>query len=447
MEFIPHKYQEAAINKIIEINRCGLFLDMGLGKTVITLTAINELKFNYFEVDKVLIIAPLRVAEDTWINEIHKWEHLNSLTVSLILGDKSKRIKALNVQADIYVVNRENVSWLVDYLGKHWDFDMVVIDELSSFKSSSSNRFRSLKRVINKSSRVVGLTGTPNPNGFMDLWSQIYLLDSGERLGRTLTSYRNEFFLPDKRDSQRIFTYKLKDGSSELIRNKISDICISMKAEDYLNLPDKVFINQKISLKDRQVYESFEKEFYFEFANGVEITALTKSVLINKLLQLTNGAVYKDKDDYFIVHDDKLNKLEEIVESSLDSPILCFYQYRHDLERISNRFPFAKELSQDTIDEWNKGKIKLLLTHPSSSAYGLNLQDGGNIIVWFGLTWNLELYGQANARLYRQGQKNKVFIHHLICENTVEERVLQSLQNKGKVQDELLSYLGFKYKE
>ncbi|HJF36157.1 MAG TPA: DEAD/DEAH box helicase, partial [Clostridium perfringens] len=375
------------------------------------------------------------------------WEHLNSLTVSLILGDKSKRIKALNVQADIYVVNRENVSWLVDYLGKHWDFDMVVIDELSSFKSSSSNRFRSLKRVINKSSRVVGLTGTPNPNGFMDLWSQIYLLDSGERLGRTLTSYRNEFFLPDKRDSQRIFTYKLKDGSSELIRNKISDICISMKAEDYLDLPDKVFINQKISLKDRQVYESFEKEFYFEFANGVEITALTKSVLINKLLQLTNGAVYKDKDDYFIVHDDKLNKLEEIVESSLDSPILCFYQYRHDLERISNRFPFAKELSQDTIDEWNKGKIKLLLTHPSSSAYGLNLQDGGNIIVWFGLTWNLELYGQANARLYRQGQKNKVFIHHLICENTVEERVLESLQNKGKVQDELLSYLGFKYKE
>lgn len=280
----------------------------------------------------------------------------------------------------------------------------------------------------------------------MDLWSQIYLLDSGERLGRTLTSYRNEFFLPDKRDSQRIFTYKLKDGSSELIRNKISDICISMKAEDYLDLPDKVFINQKISLKDRQVYESFEKEFYFEFANGVEITALTKSVLINKLLQLTNGAVYKDKDDYFIVHDDKLNKLEEIVESSLDSPILCFYQYRHDLERISNRFPFAKELSQDTIDEWNKGKIKLLLTHPSSSAYGLNLQDGGNIIVWFGLTWNLELYGQANARLYRQGQKNKVFIHHLICENTVEERVLQSLQNKDKVQDELLSYLGFKYK-
>lgn len=446
MEFIPHKYQEAAINKIIEINRCGLFLDMGLGKTVITLTAINELKFNYFDVSKVLIIAPLKVAEATWTKEISKWGHLNNLTVSLILGDKSKRIKALNVQADIYVVNRENVSWLVDYLGKHWDFDMVVIDELSSFKSSSSNRFRSLKRVINKSSRVVGLTGTPNPNGFMDLWSQIYLLDSGERLGRTITSYRNEFFLPDKRDSQRIFTYKLKDGSSESIKNKISDICISMKAEDYLNLPDKVFINQKISLQDRQAYESFEKEFYFEFASGVEITALTKSVLINKLLQLANGAVYKDKDDYFIVHDEKLNKLEEIIESSLDSPILCFYQYRHDLERISNRFPFAKELSQDTIDEWNKGKIKLLLTHPSSSAYGLNLQDGGNIIVWFGLTWNLELYQQANARLYRQGQKNKVFIHHLICENTVEDRVLESLQNKGKVQDELLNYLGFKYR-
>lgn len=446
MEFRPHKYQEEAINKIIEIDRCGLFLDMGLGKTVIALTAINDLMFNHFDISKVLIIAPLKVAEDTWIKELYKWDHLKDLNISLMLGDKAKRIKALETQADIYVINRENVSWLVTYLGRDWDFDMIVIDELSSFKNPTSNRFMSLRKVIRKSVRVVGLTGTPNPNGFIDLWSQIYLLDSGDRLGKTLTSYRNEFFIPDKRDSQRVFTYKLKDGSSELIKNKVSDICISMKAEDYLDLPDKIFINQKISLKNRQVYEEFEKEFYFEFTRDFEINAVSKSVLINKLLQLTNGAVYGDTGDYFIVHNEKLDKLEEIVESTLDSPILCFYQYRHDLDRILERFHFAKELSQDNVDDWNKGKIKLLLTHPASSAYGLNLQDGGNVIVWFGLPWNLELYKQANARLYRQGQKHNVFIHHLICENTVEERVIETLQRKGKVQDELLDYLAFKYR-
>lgn len=446
MEFRPHKYQEEAINKIIEIDRCGLFLDMGLGKTVIALTAINDLMFNHFDIAKVLIIAPLKVAEDTWSRELSKWDHLKDLNISLMLGDKAKRIKALETQADIYVINRENVSWLVTYLGRDWDFDMIVIDELSSFKNPTSNRFMSLRKVIRKSVRVVGLTGTPNPNGFIDLWSQIYLLDSGDRLGKTLTSYRNEFFIPDKRDSQRVFTYKLKDGSSELIKNKVSDICISMKAEDYLDLPDKIFINQKISLKNRQVYEEFEKEFYFEFTRDFEINAVSKSVLINKLLQLTNGAVYGDTGDYFIVHNEKLDKLEEIVESTLDSSILCFYQYRHDLDRILERFHFAKELSQDNVDDWNKGKIKLLLTHPASSAYGLNLQDGGNVIVWFGLPWNLELYKQANARLYRQGQKHNVFIHHLICENTVEERVLETLQRKGKVQDELLDYLAFKYR-
>lgn len=446
MEFRPHKYQEEAINKIIEIDRCGLFLDMGLGKTVIALTAINDLMFNHFDIAKVLIIAPLKVAEDTWSRELSKWDHLKDLNISLMLGDKAKRIKALETQADIYVINRENVSWLVTYLGRDWDFDMIVIDELSSFKNPTSNRFMSLRKVIRKSVRVVGLTGTPNPNGFIDLWSQIYLLDSGDRLGKTLTSYRNEFFIPDKRDSQRVFTYKLKDGSSELIKNKVSDICISMKAEDYLELPDKIFVNHMVSLQNRKAYDDLEKEFYFEFEKGAEVTASSKSVLINKLLQLSNGAVYMSCYDYFMVHDDKLNKLEELVESTLDSPILCFYQYYHDAVRIKSTFSFAEELSVDTIDRWNEGKIKLLLTHPSSSAYGLNLQNGGNIIVWFGLTWNLELYQQANARLHRQGQKHNVFIHHLICENTVEERVLETLQRKGKVQDELLDYLAFKYR-
>lgn len=446
MEFKPHKYQEEAINKIIEIDRCGLFLDMGLGKTVITLTAINDLMFNRFEVNKVLIIAPLKVAEDTWIKELSKWDHLTNLSMSLVLGDKAKRIKALETQADIYVINRENVSWLVTYLGRDWDFDMVVIDELSSFKNPSASRFKSLKKVIGKSSRVVGLTGTPNPNGYMDLWSQIYLLDSGERLGKTLTKYRDTYFVPDKRDSYRVFTYKLRSGADKIINKSISDICISMKAEDYLELPDKIFIDHMVSLKNRKMYDDLEKEFYFEFEKGSEVTASSKSVLINKLLQLSNGAVYMDCDSYYKVHDDKLNKLEEIVESTLDSPILCFYQYYHDVDRIKSTFSFAEELSQDTINRWNEGKIKLLLTHPSSSAYGLNLQNGGNIIVWFGLPWNLELYQQANARLYRQGQKHSVFIHHLICKNTVEERVLEALQRKGKVQDELLDYLAFKYR-
>ncbi len=446
MEFRPHKYQEEAINKIIEINRCGLFLDMGLGKTVITLTAINDLMFDRFAITKVLIIAPLKVAEDTWIKEISKWDHLDNLTMSLVLGDKAKRIKALETRADIYVINRENVSWLVTYLGRDWDFDMVVIDELSSFKNPSASRFKSLKKVIGKSSRVVGLTGTPNPNGYIDLWSQIYLLDGGERLGKTLSRYRDTYFTPDKRDSYRIFTYKLKAGADKLINNVISDLCISMKAKDYLELPDKIFINHEISLKNRKIYDELEQEFYFEFDKGSEVTAASKSVLINKLLQLCNGAVYTDGDKYQVVHDDKLDKLEEIVESTLDSPILCFYQYKHDLDRIINRFDFAKELSQDNIDAWNKGKIKLLLTHPASSAYGLNLQDGGNVIVWFGLPWNLELYQQANARLHRQGQRRNVFIHHLICENTVEERVLETLQRKGIVQDELLDYLAFKYR-
>ena len=446
MEFRPHKYQEEAINKIIKIDRCGLFLDMGLGKTVITLTAINDLMFNRFEVNKVVIIAPLKVAEDTWVKELSKWDHLTNLSMSLVLGDKNKRIKALETQADIYVINRENVSWLVTYLGRDWDFDMVVIDELSSFKNPSASRFKSLKKVIGKSSRVVGLTGTPNPNGYIDLWGQIYLLDSGERLGKTLTRFRDTYFVPDKRDSYRIFTYKLKSGADKLINKEISDICISMKADDYLDLPDKIFVNHEISLENRRSYDELEKEFYFEFDKGSEVTAASKSVLINKLLQLCNGAVYTDGDKYQVVHDDKLDKLEEMVESTLDSPILCFYQYKHDLDRIINRFDFAKELSQDNIDAWNKGKIKLLLTHPASSAYGLNLQDGGNVIVWFGLPWNLELYQQANARLHRQGQRRNVFIHHLICENTVEERVLETLQRKGIVQDELLDYLAFKYR-
>lgn len=444
MKFMPHSYQQTAIKSIIELKKCGLFLDMGLGKTVITLTAIEELMFNYFDVAKVLVIAPLRVAEDTWGRELFKWDHLKHLSMSLILGTREMRLKALNTKAHIYVINRENVQWLIK--NYTWDFDMVVIDELSSFKSPTAQRFRSLKKVIGKCDRVVGLTGTPTPKGLIDLWSQIYLLDSGERLGKTVTGYRDKYFVPEKRNGKVVFSYRLRGGADEEIKKRVADICFSMRAEDYLELPDLIYTNQFVKLKDRKKYDTFEKEFYFEFKRGFEVVAVSSGVLVNKLLQLANGAIYDESNRYLEVYKEKLDKLEEVIEGCLDSPVLCFYSFKHDLERIKKRFPFACELNADNIAAWNKGDIKLLLAHPASCAYGLNLQEGGHIIVWFGLPWSLELYQQANARLYRQGQTEKVYVHHLICEGTVEERVLKSLHNKRGVQDDLLVYLSEKYK-
>lgn len=450
MKFIPHKYQRIALERIYDTPRVGLLLDMGLGKTVITLTAIEDLIYNRFEVEKVLVIAPLRVAEDTWSRESQKWDHLQHLRISKILGNPTQRRKALAQDADIYIINRENVVWLTNELssvGNAWDFDMVVIDELSSFKSSKAQRFRALKKYITRSKRVVGLTGTPAPNGLIDLWSQIYLLDGGERLGKTVTGYRERYFLPDKRNQTTIFSYKPKEESEKAIYDKISDICVSMSAVDWLDMPERIDNVQHVQLSaaELKLYEEFEKEQYLEFMQG-KVTATSAAALTNKLLQFSNGAMYLDGGSYKVTSDKKLDALAEIVDTSQGQPILCFYSYRHDCERILKKFKNAKKLeSAADIEAWNNGDIPLLLAHPAGAGHGLNLQAGGNIIVWFGLTWSLELYQQANARLYRQGQQNTVIIHHLITDGTVDARVLDSLQGKRDVQDELLESLKAKY--
>lgn len=450
MKFIPHKYQQIAIDKIEELPRCGLFLDMGLGKTVITLTAIEDLMYNRFEISKVLVIAPLRVAEDTWSRECEKWNHLKNLRIVKVLGSPQQRRLALSQEADVYIINRENVVWLTDELsgiGNEWFFDMVVVDELSSFKSPKAQRFKALKKYITRSSRVVGLTGTPAPNGLIDLWSQMYLIDSGERLGKTVTGYRERYFTPNQRNQTTIFNYKLKDNAEQAIMNKISDICISMKAEDWLDMPERIdsVIQVKMNSDEKVAYEKFEKDCYMQFVEG-EVTAATAATLTNKLLQYSNGAMYLPDGSYAKTSDSKLDKLEEIIDTAGGKPILCFYSFRHDLERIKQRIKFARKLeSSADIDAWNKGEIQLLLAHPAGAGHGLNLQAGGNIIVWFGLTWSLELYQQANARLYRQGQENAVIIHHLVTEDTCDERVLQSLQGKADVQEDLLNALQVKY--
>lgn len=450
MEFKPHKYQAIAIQKIYETPRVGLFLDMGLGKTAITLTAIEDLIYNQFEVSKALVIAPLRVAEDTWSRESEKWDHLNHLTISKILGTPAQRRKALVTEADVYIINRENVVWLTNELsqiGGGWDFDMVVIDELSSFKSAKAQRFKALRKNITRSRRVVGLTGTPAPNGLIDLWSQVYLLDGGERLGHTLTGYRERYFIPNQRNQTTIFNYKPKPEAEHAINEKISDICISMKAEDWLDMPKRIDNVQAIKLqeKEKEAYNRFEKDSYLQFLEG-EVTAASAAALTNKLLQYSNGAVYLPDGGYVETSARKLDALEEILDVSNGKPILCFYSYKHDLERIQKRIPEARKLKDSKdIKEWNSGDIPLLLAHPAGAGHGLNLQAGGSIIVWFGLTWSLELYQQANARLYRQGQERTVIIHHLITESTVDERVLESLQGKKEVQEDLLESLKVKY--
>ncbi len=450
MEFIPHKYQKMAIQKVIDTPRVGLFLDMGLGKTVITLTAINELMYWDFEIEKVLVIAPLRVAEDTWSRECQKWEHLKHIKIVKVLGKESQREKAICKKGDIYIINRENIVWLVEYLkqiGKKWFFDMTVIDELSSFKSPKSQRFKALKKYIMLSKRVVGLTGTPAPNGFMDLWSQLYLIDGGERLGKTLTYYREKYFMPNQRNATTIFNYTVKKGAENAIKQQISDICMSMQANDWLDLPQRMDLLQAVQFSEleRKRYEKFEKDSYLQFLNE-EITANSAAALTNKLLQYCNGAVYTQDGGRVEVNRKKLERLEEIVDTANGQPILCFYNFRFDCDSIIKKFPFAVKLEgENDIKNWNDGNIPLLLVHPKSAGHGLNLQQGGNIIVWFGLNWSLELYQQANARLHRQGQQKTVIIHHLIVENSIEQRVFQSLQKKENVQEGLLQALKVKY--
>lgn len=406
--------------------------------------------YNRFEVSKVLVIAPLRVAEVTWSSEAQKWDHLRHLRISKILGTPTQRRRALAADADIYIVNRENVVWLTNELsciGNAWDFDMVVIDELSSFKSSKAQRFRALRKYIPLSERVVGLTGTPAPNGLIDLWSQIYLLDGGARLGKTVGGYRTKYFLPDKRNRTTIFSYKPKDTAENAIYDAISDICISMSADDWLEMPERIdnVITVQLSEAELKLYEEFEKEQYLEFLQGT-VTASTAAVLTNKLLQFSNGAMYLDEGSYKVTNDKKIDALAEIVDTSQGKPILCFYSYRHDKERILKKIKNARALeSAEDIEAWNRGEVPLLLAHPAGAGHGLNLQSGGSIIVWFGLTWSLELYQQANARLYRQGQQNTVIVHHIITKGTADARVLSSLQGKRDVQDELLDSLKAKY--
>jgi len=439
-KFIPHAYQKVAIEKIIENPAYALLLDMGLGKTVSTLTAVDELKNDYFDVEKVLVIAPKRVAEDTWSREVAKWEHLRHLKISKVLGTEQQRRKALQKQADIYVINRENVEWLVSYYenGKTWPFDMIVIDELSSFKNPSSKRFRAIRKVRTRTKRVVGLTGTPAPNSLIDLWSQIYLIDMGERLEKTFTKYKSKYF---KQDPYRVYHIELQEGAEQQIYSKIDDICLSMKAKDYLkdlHEPVMNIVELKLSPKERELYDKLEKDSLLEFSDG-DIVATTAAVLSNKLLQLSSGAAYNDKDGVQIIHSVKLDALEEIVEASQGKPVLVFYNYKHDVERIKKKFKQAMELDDSsTIEKWNNGEIEILLAHPASAGHGLNMQDGGHTIVWYGLNWSLELYMQANARLHRQGQKETVVVHHLVLKDSIDERVMSILQGKEQQQEALM---------
>lgn len=449
MQFVPHAYQKHCIDKIIELDKVGLFLDMGLGKTVTTLTAIKELKYNRFQVRKVLIIAPKKVAEGTWTKEKDKWDHTQMLRVSPVLGSEKKRIKAINTPSDLYVINRENVVWLVDYYRNAWPFDMVVIDESSSFKNHSAKRFKALVQVMSKIKRLVELTGTPSPNGLNDLWSQIYLLDEGRRLGKRYGQFRERYFDPGRRGPQGfVYDYDPKDGAEQSILSAISDICISMKAEDYLQLPDMVIHEIPVSLdaKAEKAYKELERKMILELPENEEISVTSAAALSNKLLQLANGAVYDEEHKAHEVHTSKLDAFLELVESLQGKPLLVFYNFQHDKERIlkvlGTKKLRVKELKtvQDE-DDWNHQEIDILLTHPASSAYGLNLQQGGNHVCWFGLTWNYELYTQANKRLHRQGQTEKVIVHHLICSGTRDEDVMKALKKKEGVQDFVMESL------
>lgn len=441
MKFIPHEYQRRDIERVIRQKHIGLFLDMGLGKTVITYTAIQRLLVN-FAIYKVLVIAPKRVAEDTWSREHEKWDHLSGIRVSKVLGTRRQREAALEADADVYVIGRDNTRWLVEYYGKAWPFDMVVIDELSSFKNPKSQRFRALRKVIAKADRVVGLTGTPSPNGLIDLWAQVYLLDQGERLGKTLGSYRTKYFYPGASNGNVVYKWALRRGASAAIKDKIKDICISMSAKDYLTLPERIDNEIRIRLtdKDMATYRQMEQDQLIRI-QGENVVALSASAVMIKLLQMANGAVYSDTGEVVKVHPWKADALAEIADTS-ETPVLVFYSYKHDLTAIKGKIPEARELqTAEDISDWNAGKIRVLLAHPASVGYGLNLQDGGSTIVWYGLTWSLELYQQANARLHRQGQQRPVIIHHLIAEGTVDEQVMRALKFKDTSQQALLDAL------
>lgn len=444
MKYTPHKYQEYAINFITEHPIAAILLDMGLGKTIITLTAIKKMLYDN-TIKKVLIIAPLRVAKDTWPNEIKKWSHTQDITHSIITGTPAERKAALNHKADVYIINRENIPWLIDESGYAFDFDMVVIDELSSFKSWKSKRFKALLKVRPKVKRIVGLTGTPSSNGLMDLWAEFRILDLGERLGRFITHYRDMYFLPDKRNAQVIFSYKPKPYAEQSIYNRISDITISMKANDFLEMPECVMneVPVTMSTQEHRLYNSLKSDLIISL-NGADIDASNAASLSNKLCQMANGAVYDENKNTQSIHERKLDALEDLIEASNGKPVLVAYWFKHDLERITARLNKSGVVydmidTVDTIRKWNEGLIEVGLIHPASAGHGLNLQQGGSTLVWFGLTWSLELYQQTNARLWRQGQQaDTVVIHHIITKDTVDESIMNALQRKEKTQDALI---------
>ena len=440
MKYNPHNYQTYATNFILEHPEAAVFLDMGLGKSVITLTAIRELCLNRFEVGKVLVIAPLRVARDTWSTEIHKWDHLKGLTYSIVIGTVDERKSALKKKAHIYLINRENVSWLIEESGFPFDFDMVVIDELSSFKSYQAKRFRSLLKVRPKIKRIVGLTGTPSSNGLMDLWAEFRVLDLGKRLGRFITHYRNTYFQPDKRNGMVIYSYKPLPGAEDAIYEQISDMTISMKAVDHLNMPECVFNEVSVSLskEERSKYDTLRDDLILSIGES-EIDAANAASLSNKLSQMANGAVYGSDQSVIKIHDHKLDALEDLIESANGKPVLVAYWFKHDLERIKARFKVREIKTSKDITDWNDGKIPVAVIHPASAGHGLNLQAGGSTLIWFGLTWSLELYQQTNARLWRQGQKSAtVVIHHIVTEDTIDELILKALHKKEKSQNALI---------
>jgi SNF2 family DNA or RNA helicase len=448
MKYCPHDYQTYATNFILQHPISAVFLDMGLGKSVITLTAIFDLVLDSFLIRKVLVIAPLRVARDTWPFEIEKWDHLKGMTYSVAIGTEQERKFALMRNVDVYIINRENVDWLVNKSGLPFDFDMVVVDELSSFKAYSSKRFKALRRVRPKVKRIVGLTGTPSSNGLMDLWAEIGILDMGQRLGRFITHYRNKFFTPEKRNQLVVFSYKPLPGAEDEIYRLISDITISMKNTDYIKLPGLVMNEISVWLpeKEQKAYDTIKRDLILSL-EGRDIDAANAAALSGKLLQMANGAVYDENGGVAHLHDRKLDALEDIIEAANGKPVLVAYWFKHDLERILNRFPAVKLDSAASIRRWNDGKIPLAVIHPASAGHGLNLQAGGSTLVWFGLTWSLELYQQTNARLWRQGQKDTVVIHHIITKGTIDEDVIRALKRKDKVQTALIDAVKANLKE
>ena len=445
MKYEAHDYQKYATTFIEEHPVSAILLDMGLGKSVITLTAINDLLFDSFEIHKVLVVAPLRVARDTWPAELGKWEHLNGLIYSVAVGTEVQRKAALLQKADIYIINRENVEWLVEKSCLPFDYDMLVVDELSSFKSHQTKRFRSLMKVRPSVKRITGLTGTPSSNGLMDLWAEFRLLDMGKRLGRFITHFRSDYFVPDKRNQQIVFSYKPKSGAEEAIYRLVSDITISMKSTDYLKMPECV-INEvpvRLSEKEMECYQTLKDDLILSL-DGQDIDAQSAVGLSNKLTQMANGAVYGEDCDVIAIHDRKLDALEDLIESANGKPVLVAYWFKHDLSRIEERLrkrhiPFSKLDSADSIKRWNNGELPVALVHPASAGHGLNLQSGGSTLIWFGLTWSLELYQQTNARLWRQGQESDtVVIHHLISKDTIDEKIMSALKKKDKTQSALI---------